>query len=259
MATTGKIMNFYSDKEMTTAAFPRTKVDAVSDNTGTGLGAILDGKLSKVLTSDCYGDELPETGVEGQVFFKPAGNESIESSILQAIYPVNSIYTYGSNVSPAEILGFGEWELVGKGYIDLAVGHNFGEAGCLFTPNENCTSGMINVVRGGQSIRIRIDITLAAAITDNSTSYGTIDFETLGISSIFMGYYGTYAANDSANGAVQMQITTSGEVKSVDYLLRTDDQVFEAGDALQFMAILSMDKDHMLDSACDKFYWKRTA
>jgi hypothetical protein len=44
MALTGKIMDFFADKAMTIPAFPRTKVKAISDDNGVGLGALLEGK-----------------------------------------------------------------------------------------------------------------------------------------------------------------------------------------------------------------------
>lgn len=42
MSLTGKIMNFFADKEMTIPAFPKTKVKAVSDDNGIGLNVLLD-------------------------------------------------------------------------------------------------------------------------------------------------------------------------------------------------------------------------
>ena len=142
MATEGKIMNFYSDKEQTTAVFPRTKVDAVSDSTGTGLGAILDGKLSKVLTSDCYGEELPESGVEGQLYFIPAPeNETFETSILQIVYPIGSIYMSISNANPSDLFGFGTWERIQDTFLlaaggTYAAGSTGGEATHTLTLDE---------------------------------------------------------------------------------------------------------------------------
>lgn len=41
MAITGEIKNLYSDRERTNALFPRTKVNAVSDDNGVGLDALL--------------------------------------------------------------------------------------------------------------------------------------------------------------------------------------------------------------------------
>ena len=47
MALTGKIMDFFADKAMTTPAFPRTKVKAVSDDNNVGLNVLLDEKQKK--------------------------------------------------------------------------------------------------------------------------------------------------------------------------------------------------------------------
>lgn len=46
MATQGKVLTLFEDKEKTTGIFPRTKVSAVSDENGKGLDALLDDKLS---------------------------------------------------------------------------------------------------------------------------------------------------------------------------------------------------------------------
>ena len=42
MALIGKIITLFADKEKTLPQFPRTKINAVSDNDGIGLDAILD-------------------------------------------------------------------------------------------------------------------------------------------------------------------------------------------------------------------------
>ena len=47
MALMGKIVDFFSDKTMTTPAFPRTKVKAVSDDNNVGLNVLLDEKQKK--------------------------------------------------------------------------------------------------------------------------------------------------------------------------------------------------------------------
>ena len=84
MALTGKIMDFFADKAMTTPAFPRTKVKAVSDDNNVGLDALLNAKVATtedgmtalfasgktVLSSNQYGDTLPAAGTVGRVFFK---------------------------------------------------------------------------------------------------------------------------------------------------------------------------------------------
>lgn len=262
MATTGKIMNFYSDKEMTTAAFPRTKVDAVSDSDGTGLGAILDGKLSKVLTSDCYGEELPETGVEGQVYFKtPSEDESLESSILQAIYPINSIYTYGSNISPAEILGFGEWELVGKEFADWSVSYTLGDTGCPFVATENVTSGTLYIVRSGTSIRMKIDYVNAAEITDSGIQIGSFSsWRDIGITGLYFSYSQIVGGTDGGNAVVMYSLNTSNGLLTANDIVAKDGATSIGTDKnLSILINANIDMERMYDAACNRFHWKRTA
>ena len=47
MSLAGKIMTMFTDKDMTAPAFPRTKVQAISDDDGVGLNVLLDKKQSK--------------------------------------------------------------------------------------------------------------------------------------------------------------------------------------------------------------------
>ena len=80
MAITGEIKNLYSDRERTNALFPRTKVSAVSDDSGRGLGVIIEDIEGSVETIQTqlntkqdiieYGDTLPAAGTVGRIFFK---------------------------------------------------------------------------------------------------------------------------------------------------------------------------------------------
>ena len=46
MATSTKIVTLYDDSAKSISLAPRTKVEAISNNAGTGLEALLDGKLA---------------------------------------------------------------------------------------------------------------------------------------------------------------------------------------------------------------------
>lgn len=48
MALTGKIMDFFVDKNMTIPAFPRTKVKAISNDDGVGLNVLLENIENKI-------------------------------------------------------------------------------------------------------------------------------------------------------------------------------------------------------------------
>jgi len=70
----GKVKTLYSDKEKTEALFPRTKVSAVSDESGRGLDAIIADMESKIasniLDDSLYGSSLPSAAPRGAIFFK---------------------------------------------------------------------------------------------------------------------------------------------------------------------------------------------
>ena len=63
MSLTGKIMTFFEDKAKTKAAFPRTKVKAVSDDSGRGLDAILDEMGNATIPAERLADNAKSKGV----------------------------------------------------------------------------------------------------------------------------------------------------------------------------------------------------
>ena len=54
MATQGKIVTLFEDKDKTQGVFPRTKVSAISNNDGVGLDALL-------IDAICVGEDLEKT------------------------------------------------------------------------------------------------------------------------------------------------------------------------------------------------------
>ena len=223
----------------------------------------LDGKLSKVLTSDCYGEELPVGGAEGQVFFKQASiGDDMLTTFMKAMYPVNSVYTYGANVNPSEVLGFGEWELVGKGFIDLVTSPTLGSANCpYFTASANVESGTLYLARSHDAIRMKLSCVTSVVLSDATVSFGSFNWNSLGISDgLYYSITQQVAGADGANAAIIHTLNSStGDVSTIDIIPKTDNATVAAGTGINFNWTLNIDKDHMLDSACDKFYWKRIA
>ena len=86
MSLTGKIMDFFADKDMTIPAFPRTKVKAVSNDEGIGLDAILDSKQDK--SAITISDTEPENPKVGSVWIDTSEDD---------IALIDTVPTEGSN------------------------------------------------------------------------------------------------------------------------------------------------------------------
>lgn len=119
--------------------------------------------LNKVTGSSyCYGNELPSTGTEGQIFFQTrTGGASVSSLLarIQAIedklYPVGSIYISVNNTSPATLFG-GTWVQIKDTFL-LACGNTYaaastgGEATHTLTESELPNTKGVLIARNGSS------------------------------------------------------------------------------------------------------------
>ena len=102
MAVEGKVKTLYSDKAKSEALFPRTKVNAISDNEGKGLNAILDQMQTKldnaateafvkneIANAQLGGDEGGEIDLSG---FATKDDITILNTTIKNIdFPVDSI------------------------------------------------------------------------------------------------------------------------------------------------------------------------
>lgn len=180
---------------------------------------------------------------------------SQKSTILETAFPVGSEYAMSENKSPAEALGFGTWELVGKGFRE--------EQGSgttkLFTPNStNTTSCTVYYRRSGNALWLKFTVKNKVALTDSTIALGSLQLAALGI---------TAAANQtlhmmpfgSENGYAIMNLTTAGALSSVDVAIKNTGTSIAEESTLYGQYTLVYLAEQMLDDFCDKFYWKRTA
>jgi len=176
------------------------------------------------------------------------------NNIMLKIYPVGSVYVTSTNESPASYLG-GTWSLVGK---EFSAKHGTSSTdGVLFSMNTtNTTAYTCYYLRHGQTIRIRIGIKNAVALSDTSLDMGSLNFNALGISGL--GFTQQCCSScDGGNVVVLNQIAyDTGAIQVLD-IIGAD--TVAAGNTFFVDVILQPRMDTMLNSACDKFYWKRTA
>ena len=168
---------------------------------------------------------------------------------INEIYPVGSVYISSTNTNPASKFG-GTWSLIDKGFESR---HELVASG--FTPATNITAGDTYVDRGGNTLRVRQDITINTALSDTGADLGTFVWSKIGITNLAMSINDAMTYRDGANGGIVWSLWSSGKVEQIDIL---DNTTIASGNKFFLEFTFVVDSSRMIDSFCDKFYWKRT-
>ena len=164
-------------------------------------------------------------------------------------YPIGSVYMTSTNTNPSDFLG-GTWELIDKEF-KKETGENIG----FNFNNTNTSEGKFFYTKAGHSINIEFNYKAKVAVGDTILNVGTIDLEALGISRLANRIWNV-GFSDGGNSAIMFDVSTIGKVDTVDVV---GEASISVNSTCTFFACETISFDYMLDSACDKFYWKRTA
>ena len=177
--------------------------------------------------------------------------------IVNYIYPVGSVYVSNTNTNPSELFG-GTWELVDKEFKTLNISD---DSGTYFTKNDtNASAYRLYAVRNKKGIKGQLNVTTAVALGEDNVVLGVLNFEKLGISRLYYTPSTMIGGTDGGNGVIMYSIHyTNGNVTSNDVVTKTSGGTIASGQSCYFHFDLEMPSAYMLDDACDKFYWKRTA
>lgn len=173
---------------------------------------------------------------------------------FDSVNPVGSILITSTNTNPSSELG-GSWELIDKEFIPLGTYKLDSEY--ITINSTNVASSYFGFTRAGHTITFQMQYTNLVELNDNTIELGTINFEKVGItrfmqSVLFMG------SSDGANATILQYIhATSGVISSREVI--GGDGVVSSNNPCHLTITITLPSSYMLDSACDKFYWKRTA
>ena len=165
------------------------------------------------------------------------------------IYPVGSVVMTNTNKNPSSDFG-GTWSLIDKGF-------NPGKISNPFTYNTtNISSATVNVHRSDHSITFTGTFGNKVAFTDSTQDIGQFNLSSIGITQFpeamrFVGY------SDGGNSMIQMVMGAGGDIEKIDTEYNITSVA--AGNTWYFSFTVVIDDSAMLDAACTRFYWKRTA
>jgi hypothetical protein len=180
------------------------------------------------------------------------------TAYLEDIYPVGAVYCCSTNTNPSSKLG-GTWVLIGKGFAST-----YSTDDPIFTPYANPNDNTSNIIleksyiiRNDSSIRMRINLATTDTMSDTGLTLGTINFDKIGITGLDMSYLAQATFSDGANGGIMWNLDyITGKLEQVD-VINTGGLKPEQTFFIEINILTRHQK--MIDSFCDKFYWKRTA
>jgi hypothetical protein len=202
------------------------------------------------------------TPVKGVDYFTEEDKQSLNiptnEQTLNLIYPVGAVYISETNTNPSTLFG-GEWNLVNKEF-SSAKGSDTGTGTYFSKDSTNVSSYGLYFRRNCTNVDIRLMVKNAVELSDEKVILGNILFEALGFSGLYYSLYSHLGGTDGGNAVVQCTLMyNNGEVSANDVVHKEAGSNVAVDSEVYFEFSLTIPMEYMLDSACDKFYWKRVS
>lgn len=192
--------------------------------------------------------DLPDTSTPYNAEIFNLLQDNIENAINGS--KVGDIIVTSTNADPSERFG-GTWELIDKEFKSEA-----STSDTLFTANSNnCELTSCHYTRSGHSIQIRLNFKNKVALTDTNLELGNFNLDVLGVTSLPYSLYNVIGATDGGNALLTMIVNyTEGTLTHAE---STND--VSANNSCYLLFDVDVTANRMIDSFCDKFYWKKVA
>ena len=173
------------------------------------------------------------------------------AEIIDATHPVGSVFITSTNTNPNTLLKRGSWTLIDKEFTPSTANTTD-----FFNADELITNSGGYLVRGGHSIRVRQLVTIDVQANDEDLLLGNFLWERMGINNIAADMIERMSFSDGANGGIVYYVANaSGNVTVKDVF----DAPSVSGKKFYLEFVIVVDHSRMIDSYCNKFYWKRTS
>lgn len=168
------------------------------------------------------------------------------------IFPVGSVVITNTNSAPSYE---GEWELFDKDFKTLFTS-SVADYFTLNTTNMTSVAAFV-LATSGKNISIRLRFVNKVAISDTNLVFGQFDIAALGMSNAYQIYF--TAQTDTGNGLLAMVLAANGNLRCDEVVTKASNGTIPAGSQIDMYFTYTASMSHMNDSACDRFYWRRTA
>lgn len=165
------------------------------------------------------------------------------TTVLDA-YPVGSTYITRTNTNPKAWLG-GEWELYDKKFKNLL-------KAATVTRNDSSSFGA-SINLSDSVVSGYVNFTPSKAMNDTTLKVGQINLSSIGLTAL--GTSRITAWTDAGNACVLVTLESDGVLNVNDVIGQS---TVASGNAVYFSFSKVCVMSNMLDSYCDRFYWRRT-
>lgn len=186
-------------------------------------------------------------------------NAGILNNNFDAMHPTGSILITSTNTNPSSELG-GTWELIKKEFkTSYFYSTTASEIEQYITPTSNMTVANLGIVRDGTTVFFRMDFNINTSLSDTSVQMGTINLLELGINNtLFLASYDKVIGSDAGDCVAIVDINASGVMTIQDVIVKGGGTTVASGARFRLEQAFELPQYKILESYCDKFYWKRT-
>ena len=235
--------------DVVTVVYPYNGVNYLSEYCIMNHTLIITGGLRG--TMRCHTPTIAQVEGNGSAteVFGGAVNGSVS---LGNTYPVGSVIVTDSNTNPGDTLKFGTWTLIDKEFKSQS------RTATVSRNTTNFSALSVTAIYEGHNITFIGSMTSSVSMGETNLEVLTQTLSDNGASSLpytipFVGY------TDGGNAVIMIDIDTAGRVRTLDVVVRGTGTSVASGNTFDWSVTCPCLYTAMLDSFCDKFYWKRTA
>lgn len=180
----------------------------------------------------------------------------LASNTLNTVYPVGAVMCMSTNTNPETLLG-GTWELIDKQFASKT----FSNTDVITKSSTLISDITAYAVRGATSITIRLSFYFLAAYNSQAdVEFGTLNVAKLGFdSSTYQSYVAGIMNTNNPISSADVAVLTTTITNAGVWRYYCTTRTIPAEHTIYLQTTLEIPYVDRLDSACDKFYFRRTA